>query len=175
MQFVSAVQFVCGAILLADVGGEMHAELLDDTETTVGMLVHLALEAAATLALFVGFGLTWQQIRRLRATAQGETAKLTSLRGEFDGLLHQRFADWGLSKAEADIALLSLRGLKIAEIAATRHTRDGTIRAQLSTIFRKSGVSSRTELLALFMEEFLDHAANSATPGSQQVTTPPAG
>jgi len=148
MTFVSVVQLLCGGVLAVDVGAELHAELLNDAPIRSGMILHLLFETLATLALFVGFGLTWRQITRLRRSAIGDAAKLHSLRGEFDTLLHQRFAGWGLSKAETDIALLSLRGLKTTEIARMRHTRDGTIRAQLSTIFRKSGRPSRPELLA---------------------------
>ena len=44
----------------------------------------------ATLALFVGFGLTWRQITRLRRSAIGDAAKLHSLRGEFDTLLRAK-------------------------------------------------------------------------------------
>ena len=159
MTFVSAVQLLCGGVLAVDVGAELHAELLQDAPIRSGMILHLLFETLATLALFVGFGLTWRQIARLRRSAIGDAVKLHRLRGDFDTMLHQRFAIWGLSKAETDIALLSLRGLKITEIAEMRHTRDGTIRAQLSTIFRKSGMKSRTELLAYFMDEFLQHGA----------------
>lgn len=170
MTFVSAVQLLCGVVLAVDVGAELHTELLQQTRISTGMVLHLVFETVATVALFVGFGLTWRQIVRLRQDAQGDAAKLHSLRGDFDTLLHQRFANWGLSKAETDIALLSLRGLKIAEIAEMRHTRDGTIRAQLSTIFRKSGMNSRTELLAYFMDEFLQFGAQT---GEEPRTAPP--
>lgn len=159
MTFVSGVQLLCGVVLAVDVGVELHDELLGETRISTGMILHLLFETVATVALFVGFALTWRQILHLRRAAEGEAAKLHNLRGDFDTLLHQRFADWGLSRAETDIALLSLRGMKIAEIARMRDTREGTIRAQLSTIFRKSGMTSRTELLAYFMDEFLQHGA----------------
>lgn len=162
LRFVLGVLLFCGAVLAVDVGAELHDELLRDSPVRRGMVLHLLFETVATLALFAGFALTWRHITRLRRAAAAETDKLHHLRADFDGLLHQRFADWGLSPAEIDIALLSLRGMKIAEIAQMRHTRDGTIRAQLSTIFRKSGMRSRTELLAYFMDEFLQYGAQAA-------------
>jgi hypothetical protein len=122
-----------------------------------------------TLALIVGFGLTWSHIARLRQAAVGDTATIRHLRGDFDSLLHQRFANWGLSRAETDFALLLLRGLKITGITGKHSTCDGTIRAQLCTIFRTSGMNSRTELLAYFIDDFLQygtqtHASRGASP-----------
>jgi DNA-binding CsgD family transcriptional regulator len=72
----------------------------------------------------------------------------------------QRYADPSMTICELMKlpALLSLRGLKICEIARMRHTAEGTIKAQLSAVYRKSGISSRTELLALFMDEFLEYS-----------------
>lgn len=75
-------------------------------------------------------------------------------------MLHRRFADWGLSPAERDVALLTVRGLKIADIARLRKSQQGTIKSQLSMIFRKSGVSNRTEFVASFIDELLDLSAN---------------
>ena len=64
-----------------------------------------------------------------------------------------------------DVALLTIRGLSICRIAELRHTQQGTIKAQLSAIFRKAGVSSRTELLAMFMDELLDFGSQPEEKG----------
>lgn len=37
-------------------------------------------------------------------------------------LLNDRFAQWGLTPAEADVALFAIKGLSTAEIAALRGT-----------------------------------------------------
>lgn len=62
---------------------------------------------------------------------------------------------------ERNIAMYMLKGLSISEIATARATAEGTIKAQSSSIFRKTGVNSRTELMSLFMDEFLDVAPES--------------
>jgi hypothetical protein len=123
-----------------------------------------------TLALIVGFGLTWSHIARLRQAAVGDTATLRHLRVDFDSLLHQRFANWDMSRAETDIALLLLRGLKITGITGKHNTRDGTIRAKLCTIFRTSGMNSRTELLA-YLIKFLQYGTQ--THDSRGASPPP--
>lgn len=63
---------------------------------------------------------------------------------------------WGLTSSERDVAILSLKGLKISEIAEYRNSREGSIKAHLNAIFRKADVSSRTELLATCLESFID-------------------
>ena len=51
-----------------------------------------------------------------------------------------------LTDAETAVASLCLRGLTTAEIAEARSTAPKTIANQLSSIYRKLGVYSRTEL-----------------------------
>ncbi len=40
----------------------------------------------------------------------------------------------GLNPAERDVALLTIRGIKIVDIARIRHAHDGTVKSQRSTI-----------------------------------------
>ena len=51
-----------------------------------------------------------------------------------------------LSDAERDVAALALAGLSNSEIGRRRGTSGRTVANQMATIFRKLGVSSRTEL-----------------------------
>ncbi|MCV2881309.1 helix-turn-helix transcriptional regulator [Actibacterium sp. XHP0104] len=79
------------------------------------------------------------------------------------GHLDVEFDRWNLSAAERDVALLSLKGLKISQIAEFRQTREGTVKAQLNAIFRKAGVSSRPELLAQCLDVILELGADGCT------------
>lgn len=162
---IAAIQFLCASFFAADIGFELHNDLVNDRPLGRVALVHLVAESLATLLLVVGYVLSHRQFLHLQRIERQSSQTLRSLRGQFDDILTERFLAWGLSRAESDIALLSLRGLKIAEIAELRHTREGTIKSQLSAIFRKAGVSTRAELLAFFMDEFLDFgAATTAAP-----------
>jgi DNA-binding CsgD family transcriptional regulator len=51
-----------------------------------------------------------------------------------------------LSDAEREVAVLALAGLSNSEIGRRRGTSGRTVANQMATIFRKLGVSSRTEL-----------------------------
>lgn len=160
MRQILLIQFVCALVFGIDVSVELHRDLLGSQKLTVWQTAHLVIETLAVGALLMGFLLSGREMRRLRQEADRQGDTLAILRGHFDDILVMRFAVWGLSKAESDIALLSLRGLKISEIATLRKTKEGTIKAQLSAIFHKAGIGTRTELLGLFMDEFLDFGAS---------------
>ena len=56
---------------------------------------------------------------------------------------------------EADVALFAIKGLSTAEIAALRQTSEGTVKAQTNAIYRKAGVSGRSQLLSLLIEDLM--------------------
>lgn len=62
--------------------------------------------------------------------------------------------DWSLSAAEIEIAWMILKGLQFKEIAAARGTSERTVRQQAQTIYHKSGMASRTEFAAHFLESY---------------------
>lgn len=159
MRLISYLLLFCGVILGFDIGGELHALGLFAQNFSVLAIAHLAMEAVATVGVGLAFVLIRQHLRQAEQVHQADQSQLRALRQDFDRHMRDRFAQWGLSAAESDVAILTMRGLKISEIALMRHTQDGTIKSQLSSIFRKSGVSTRTEFVARFMDEFLDQAA----------------
>ena len=73
-------------------------------------------------------------------------------------MLDERFAHWGLSAAEAEVALFSLKGCSIGEIASLRGSAPGTVRSQLSKVYAKAGVADRAGLATSFIEELIDGA-----------------
>jgi DNA-binding CsgD family transcriptional regulator len=159
---VAAIQAFCGATFAVDILYESHIEFLNESRISAVEAFHLAIEALAVALLFLGYFLAQRQIARLVSQDAEMTFKLDCLRGQFDRILGASFDRWRLSMAERDIALLSLRGVSIAEIARMRDTREGTVKAQLSAVYHKAGFANRQELLAFFMDEFLDFAAGTA-------------
>ena len=69
--------------------------------------------------------------------------------------IRKQFQIWKLSDGEADVALLMLKGLSFKEIANMRGSLETTVRQQAVSVYRKSGLSSRTELGAYFLEDLL--------------------
>lgn len=171
LRLTSVLLFLCGMILCFDLGGELHTLFVYRQSYSTLALVHVATEFLATLGLGAAFVLIRQDLRRIAGEHRADRDRLHALRSDFDRMLQDRFRGWGLSPAEIDVALLTMRGLRIAEIAQIRHAHPGTVKSQLSAIFRKSGISSRTELIAGFIEELLDLAA---TPARQDQGGDPA-
>lgn len=90
-----------------------------------------------------------------RATDEGRAWRQQSRRF-LDGLsraIESQFAAWHLSAAEADVAGLLLKGASLREIAGLRRTSEATIRQQAQNVYRKSGLATRSELAAYFLED----------------------
>jgi DNA-binding CsgD family transcriptional regulator len=124
------LQAVSAAFFVGDVLADYMA---------IGLDPHTNYEALATLALVLGvvYGSVemWRTVSR-QLLAEGA---LRLAAGAFAELIAERFGAWALSPAEAEVALLTLKGFDSSEIAKLRNTADGTVRVQLANIYAKSG------------------------------------
>ena len=69
--------------------------------------------------------------------------------------IQKQFSRWELTQAEAEVALLLLKGFSHQEIADIRHASERTVREQARVVYRKSGNTGRSELSAFFLEDLL--------------------
>lgn len=84
-----------------------------------------------------------------------------------DGLsraVEAQFEIWALTPAEADVAGLLLKGASLREVALLRRTAEATIRQQAQNIYRKSGLSNRSELSAYFLEDLFSYSETATAP-----------
>ena len=63
-----------------------------------------------------------------------------------------------------------LKGLSHKEIARLRLTSETTVRQQAAAIYRKSGLASRAELAAFFLEDLLAPREEVPTTGAQRIS-----
>lgn len=120
----------------------------------------MALAVAGLAILLRRFRLVQRQKEQLTvdlATARQEAQRFRdeardALRGLSEAIDRQ-FDRWSLSPAEREVGLLLLKGLSHKEIAVARSTTDTTIRQQALAVYRKSGLHSRAELSAFFLED----------------------
>jgi DNA-binding NarL/FixJ family response regulator len=152
----AALQLGCGAVFLSDLIGEWRAERF-----------HAGLELVAVIALVLGAVLFLREAAHLSQRNARIERELHVASGAFQQVMAQNFADWGLTPAERDVALLSIKGVPIAEIARLRDTREGTIKAQSTAIYRKVGVSNRAELIAVMVEELIGGVQSARAPGQK--------
>lgn len=132
--------------------------------------------AAAALWLVLRARALYREAGELRERARELAAHLDASRrdaerwrrdaaGLIQGLsaaIDDQLERWGLSPAEKAIALLLLKGLSHKEISALRATSETTVRQQARALYRKAGLSGRTDLAAFFLEDLLGPAPTGA-------------
>lgn len=145
-----AVQILCAAFFLADVGRDL-AQILGQG----AMDWHLLPELAAGLGLGIGIVLQLRFLADLIRQEASMARGLTLAAGALATLMEGYFQDWGLTPAEIDVAGFTIKGYSIAEIAQMRGSAEGTVKTQLNAIYRKAGVTGRAQLVSLLVEDLL--------------------
>lgn len=143
------IQVLCAVFFLA----QILSSLLGFAP--IGWQLYELIELGAALGLLLGAVLGWMVLRRTMARNMLVENQLRVASGAFLDVMEERFSEWGLTPAERDVALFAIKGLSLQEMASLRDVSEGTIKAQTNAIYRKSGVSGRTQLLSLFIEELL--------------------
>ncbi len=116
-------------------------------------------EVSALFALF--FALTgavaYFCVSQLKTFTEGERKKrLVPGAGEpvaKESVIAQFAPDWGLSQAEADVAIFVAKGFSNSEVADMRGCAIATVKSQLGSIYQKSGLGSRYQLMAFVTDE----------------------
>ena len=112
-------------------------------------------ELGAAVSLLIGVGLTGGVLVTILKRNKLMEAQLRAASGAFMDLLYERFQEWGLTPAEADVALFAIKGLSTQDIANLRGVSEGTVKAQTNAIYRKAGVTGRPQLLSQFLDDLI--------------------
>lgn len=161
-----------GAVFAA-VAVMASVDLISDMSQGTGW-AHLALEGALALVGLVGLAVVLRRVvaltrrtrslgrqtatleQRLAASAAEATRWRQEAKDVVAGLgaaMDRQFARWGLTPAEAEVALLLLKGLSHKEVASVREVTEATARQQATAVYRKAGLTGRNELAAFFLED----------------------
>ncbi|WP_430464804.1 helix-turn-helix transcriptional regulator [Tabrizicola sp.] len=116
---------------------------------------HLWFELLVALALALGVMFGAITLRQTLEEMRMQDIALASARGALGDVIAAQFTQWGLTPAERDVGFLALKGLDVAEIAEVRGAASGTVRAQLTRIYAKAGVTGRAQFAAWFVEDLL--------------------
>lgn len=158
---------VLGIVLVATiVGGAV--DLILDAPTT-WRSVHVLYEVTLIVAAVVTSVLLWrgwwesrqalgESRRMLIERASERDAWRASAEAALAGLGHaidERFAAWGLTPAEREVALLLLKGRSHKQIAYTTRRSERTVRQHAVAVYQKSHLNGRAELAAFFLEDIL--------------------
>lgn len=145
------IQALCAAFFLYDIG----VSLAGVTVPPINWQVYELIQIAAAMGLVFGAALTALVLRRSMQRSDRVESQLRAASGAFLELMEDRFREWSLTPAERDVAFLAIKGLSLQEISEIRQTSEGTVKAQTAAIYRKAGVSGRTQLLSLFIEDLI--------------------
>lgn len=94
-------------------------------------------------------------LERALVDAQRYRAEARAALAGLGDAIDAQFERWVLTPAEREVGLLLLKGLSHRDVANVRDTSESTIRQQALAIYRKSGLRSRSELSAFFLEDLL--------------------
>ncbi len=116
---------------------------------------HFNIESLATACLVAAIAVEVRYLfQMLRRTAHLEKDLKVASAAVYD-VIAAHFETWRLSPSERDVATFLVKGLDISEIARVRNCAEGTVKAHLNAIYRKSGARNRGELLSLLIDSLL--------------------
>ena len=151
---IVALQVLCAVFFVSDI----LFTIIGLRATPISWQTREFLEIGAALGLILGVVLGVFVLFKFRARTAQVEEQLKIAAGAFAQVLEDRFAGWGLTPAEKDVALFLVKGMSTAEISGLRNTSEGTIKAQTNAIYRKSGVNGRSQLLSLFIDDLMQDA-----------------
>ncbi len=151
------VRLVIDALIALQLFSALYflSDFVTDVFVASDSAAHVLLEGLAVLCLLIGIYFSMRERQRLLSRNRKMETQLQIASGAFQELLENFFDQWKLTPSEREIALLTIKGFSNAEIADLRNTREGTVKAQSNAVFRKAGVSGRTQLLSHFIEELV--------------------
>jgi hypothetical protein len=97
-------------------------------------LAHEVIALVTALGFITGGFLIWHGNRLILRRHEEIEQLLRSAQGEFFEMLNLQYDRWQLSAAERDVALLTVKGLSVSEIADLPSTSLGTITSQNNSI-----------------------------------------
>lgn len=152
-----AAQIVCAVFFGLDVAFDFFSEptRLEAAEPHW----HLAFEALATVSLWAAIAFEVRYIVRLWQRKAQLERSVSVASAAIEDVIEAFLEEWRLTAAEHDVATLLIKGLTIAEIARVRGSAEGTVKAHLNAIYRKSGTRNRGDLLSLIIDNLLDGKA----------------
>ena len=144
------VQLFCAFFFISDVIADFGAISEFNPE-----YAHLYIEALASLSLLAAIAFETRHLVYLIRRKERLENRLAITKMAVHDVIEMYFEDWRLTAAERDISTFLIKGFSIAEIARLRNSAEGTIKAHLNAIYRKSNTHNQTELLSTLIDALM--------------------
>lgn len=144
-------QLMCASFLMYDI----LSSVLGLNLAPINWQLYEFIQIATALGLVFGAIFSAVVLRKSLRDMARLSGRLRVASGAFMDVLEDSFEEWGLTPAEKDVALFAIKGLSTREIAELRDTSEGTVKAQTNAIYKKAGVSGRSQLLSLFIDDLM--------------------
>lgn len=155
--FVFLLQVLCAFFFVSDILASVLGLAVKPLNWELRELMEIGAAIGLLIGVFLGGVLLYRALRGRNLAEE----RLRRAAGAFQDLLEERFAEWALTPAERDVALFAIKGMSTTEIAELRATSEGTVKAQTNAIYRKAGVTGRTQLLSQFIDDLMGRDARS--------------
>jgi DNA-binding CsgD family transcriptional regulator len=154
---------LAGILLAAIIGGAV--DLLLDAPDTLWS-VHVIYEVVLIAISMIGFYLLWRgwfrarkdltmtkhELAEQKAESDSWRASAESALAGFGQAIDERLRAWQLTPAEAEVALMLLKGRSHKEIAFLTNRSERTVRQHAVSVYQKSRLGGRAELAAFFLD-----------------------
>ncbi|MCW8843362.1 MAG: helix-turn-helix transcriptional regulator [Rhodobacteraceae bacterium] len=126
---------------------------------------HMQIETASAVFLWMAILFEIRLLFALLRRNAHLEHNLSVAQAAMHDVIQVHFESWNLTPSEQDVATFMVKGLSISEIAELRGSAEGTVKAHLHAIYRKSGTHNRGEVLSLLIDSLMED-----TPDPQPTT-----
>jgi len=145
-----ALQTFCAVFFIGDVISDFL-----ETGASAAVHFHLYVETLASISLIAAIMIEIKYLLQLLRRKEHLENSLRLANSAIHDVIESEFEGWNLTPAEQDVATFLVKGLSTMEIAEMRGNAEGTIKAHLNAIYRKSGTKSRAEMLSLLIDTMM--------------------
>ena len=161
------LRWLLAAALLSIIVGGTADLVMDDPETWLSFhVIFEVLMLAGALLMATTLWLGWWRSAhaaaalevRLEEQAAERDRWRASSQEALEGLgraIDAQFAEWRLTPAEREVALLVLKGFGHKQIAARTGRSERTVRQHAGVVYEKAGLGGRAELAAFFLQDLM--------------------
>lgn len=146
-----AVQSIGAVLFLSVFWGEIFGLRTEDLDWAWIEVM----QVLGSIGVIVGLITSILFLKRTQNQVTILTRQLEVAAGQFEVHLKQTLVHWSLTDAEKEVAILAMKGFSNSEIAKFRQTTLPTVKSQMSAILRKSGCSTRQQLISYLVDELL--------------------